>query len=84
MLSNFKSKSIVIPGSFSHELDVKHAPSIFTSMEFFVLNRAWHFSGLTFIPLLVNQEASSLDVDSSCVNTLGMSSVQEYGVVSSA
>ena len=34
--------------------------------------------------LLVNQEKRLLAVDCSCVITLGMSSAQEYGVVSSA
>ena len=83
-LPNFKSESIVIPIRFSHELDVIHALSRNTSKGFFVLYRIWHLSGLTFIWLLVNQEKTLLAVDCSCVITLGMSPVQEYGVVLSA
>ena len=58
-----------------------HAPSRSTSMGFFALNRIWHLPGLTFIWLLVNQEKNLLAIDCSCVFTLGMSSVQESGVV---
>ena len=83
-LSNFKSESIVIPRSFSQELDVIYAPSRYTSMTFSVFNRIWHLPGLTFIWVLVNQEKSLLAVDDSYVITLGMSSAQEYGVASSA
>ena len=55
-----------------------------TSMAFFVFNLIWHLPGLTPIWLLVNQEKSLLAVNCSCLITLGMSSAQEYGVVSSA
>ena len=73
----------MIPRSYSKELDVIHAPSRYPSIAFSALNRMWHLSGLTFTWLFVNQEKSSLAVDCSCVITLGMSSAQEYGVVSS-
>ena len=74
----------MIPRSSSRELDVIHAPSRCTSITFFVLNRIWHLPRLTFILLFANQEKSLLAVDCSCVITLGMSSAQEYGAVSSA
>ena len=80
-LSNFKSEFIVIPKSFSHELDVTHAPSKCTSMAFYVHNRTWRLPGLTFIWLLVNEEKRLPAFDCSCVITLGMSSAQEYVVV---
>ena len=76
--SNFKSEYFVIPRSFSHELDVIHAPSRCTSVGFFVLNKIWHLPGLTFMWLLVNQEKTLLAVDCSRVTTLGMSPVQGY------
>ena len=40
-LPNLQSEPIVIPISFSHKLDVIHAPSRSTSMGFFVLDRIW-------------------------------------------
>ena len=81
-LSNFKSESFVIPRGFSNELDVIHAPSICTPVGFFVLNKIWHLPWLTLMWLLVNQEKTLLAVACSCVTTLGMSPVQEYGVAS--
>ena len=40
-LPNLQSEPIVIPISFSHKLDVTHAPSRSTSMGVFVLDRIW-------------------------------------------
>ena len=68
-LSNYKSESIGIPRSFSHELDVIHAPSRCTSMQFFVLSKIWHLPGLFFIWLLVNQEKCILAFNYSSVIT---------------
>ena len=44
----------------------------------FLCTVIWHFPGLTFMWLLVNQEKTLLAIDCSCVTTLGLSPVQEY------
>ena len=82
--SNFNSKSIVTPSTFSWELAAKRIVSVETISGFLVLSKMWDFSGLTFQWLFLNQRESLVTEACNSNATLDMFVAHKYGVASSA